>query len=299
MDAFNVTIGNTTYPGNTTEPTVPFNIFGYTPNKSLELAVVVFFILLTLVILVQNLWKRTWFMMALVIGGLIEVLGFGGMIYTTNNMSSVNGYIIYLVSVLIAPTVLAAADYALAGHIMLRGEAKVCCFTPKVTKYLFLICDIIAFFTQGVGGVIVGDAKTLDAIRTGANIVLYGQCISLIVFVSFLLFAIVLHRRIIRNLHDAGYSKDQRKWTRIFWVVYWNMLLLAIRAFYRVAEFNDKLSTPPDNTLSGQGYFYGLDTFLMILLMLSWAIFHPFRFGMHTWRQNEAIPMDDVKKGTS
>jgi len=235
--------------------------------------------------------------MPLPFGGFIEVIAYVSSTYTTENMV-LGGYIVYLVCSLVAPTVLAAADYALAGHIMVRGEARVACFTPTVTKVVFLIFDIIAFMTQGVGGVIVGDAKTLDDIRKGANIVLIGQAISLVVFVTFLAFATVLHRRIIRNVHNSGFSEEERKWTRIFWVIYFNMLVLIIRAFYRIAQFHAKLATPPDSTLSGEAYVYALDTFLMIVLMISWAVFHPWRFGMHAWREGNSIPMTvaDTKK---
>jgi len=304
MDIFNTTTGNTTFPGNTTDGntthpiphiTYQINYFGYTPNTGIEYVAVALFGICTFAILFQNFWKRTWYMMALGLGGIMEVVAFAAMIYTTQNMT-LNGYIIYLVCVLVAPTVLAASDYALAGHVMLRGEARVACFTPAVTKYLFLTCDIIAFFTQGVGGVVVGSAKTIADIQRGANIVLIGLGISLGVFVVFLFFSMVLHRRIIRNLNNSGLTKEETKWTRIFWVIYWNMLLLAIRALYRVAEFHEKLATPPNNDLSGEAYFYGFDTLLMILLMLSWTIFHPYRFGMDTWKKNSEITLDDLKK---
>jgi len=276
--------GNGTYPS-----LPPPNYFGYNPNKEMEIAVFILFAVCTLAVLVQNIWKRTWFMMPLVLGGIIELAAFGAMIYTTHNMDSLDGYIVFLVSVLVAPTVLAAADYSLAGHVMLRGEARVACFTPKVTKYLFLITDIAAFFTQAVGAVIVGSAKTYQEIKNGANIVLVGLAISLCVFVVFLVFSIILRKRVLRNLAKQG---EDTRWTRIFWVIYLNMFFLALRALYRVAEFHQKLATPPSNSLSTEGYFYGLDTMLMVVLMLSWTVFHPFRFGMADWQKKDAgIPL--------
>jgi len=295
---FNTTLSNTTDTGgNGTIPFTlpPMNYFGYDPNKSLEFAVVILFAVATIIIFIENAWKKTWFMSALFVGGLMEVIAFAAMIYTTNNMTSLDGYIVYLVCVLVAPTVLAAGCYALAGHVMIRGEARVACFTPGVTKYCFLICDIVAFFTQGIGGTVVGSAKTLAQIKLGANIVLAGLAISLSVFIVFLCFSIVLHRRILRNLHNKGCTDDEMKWTRIFWVIYLNMVVLAIRGFYRVAEFQQKLATPPSNTLSTQAYFYGFDSFLMLILMISWCIFHPSRFGMHKKHEDLSIPMSTKK----
>jgi len=292
--------GNTTLDGNNTDsgngtfpafPNIPINYFGYNPNKEMELAVLILFCICTIGILIQNIWKKTGFMTALVVGGIMEMISFAAMIYVTHNMSSMDGYIIYLVCILVAPTVLAAGDYALAGHLMTRGRARVACFTPRVTKYLFLLCDIVAFFTQAVGAVIVGSAKTLDQIKSGANIVLGGLAISLTVFVVFGIFSFVLRKRILRNLEKDG---EDTRWTRIFYVVFLNMLLLAIRGLYRVAEFQQKLATPPSNSLSSESFFYGFDAMLMVVLMLSWFIFHPFHFGMHNWEQRDSIPMTET-----
>jgi RTA1 like protein len=46
-------------------------------------------------------------------GGFLEVIGFAARIWETSNNQNEAGYIIYLVPVLVAPTILAAADYSL------------------------------------------------------------------------------------------------------------------------------------------------------------------------------------------
>jgi len=283
IDTSNSTTGNTTTPFTYNFTPTPELYFGYSPNKTLEIVVLALFTAFTLGVLVQSIWKKTWFMIPLVLGGILEMAGFGGMIYATNTFS-INAYIINLLGVLVAPTVLAAADYGLAGHIMQRGKVRVACFTPKVTKYSFLGIDIIAFFTQAIGAVIVGNAKTIEDIQKGAYIILLGLAISLFVFTVFLIFSIVLRKRILAKARKNGADT-----TRILWVVYMNMLFLVIRAFYRIVEFKEKLSTPPQNDLGGEGYYYGLDIMLMVLLMLSWVIFHPYRFGMHNWRKEETL----------
>jgi len=263
--------------GNGTIPDLNFNYFGYNPNKGLEYAVFVFFCVLTITICVMNIVKRTWYMMPIVYGGFIEIFGFGARIYETFNVHNEAGFICYLVAVLIAPTVLAAADYSLAGPIMSKGDVKVWCCTPRIAKYTFLICDIAAFFIQGIGGSIAGTGKSQSQVNLGSNIVLFGLSISLSVFVIFGFYSIILHRRILGKAHKRGQTKDDLKWTKIFWVIYANMILLTIRALYRVDEFKDK---NPHSNLSSEGYFYGLDIFLMLILMLTWVFFHPSKFGI-------------------
>jgi RTA1 like protein len=47
---------------------------------------------------------------------------------------------------------------------------RVCIFTPKKTKWLFLICDIAAFFIQALGGAIAGAATTTQDQQLGVSI---------------------------------------------------------------------------------------------------------------------------------
>jgi len=282
---------------NTTNSTIPHftvpprNFFGFVPNKGLEIAVLIILVVLTIAMLIQNIRKRTWFMMPIVYGGLIEILGFSARIYTTWHTDSQNGFIIYLVPVIVAPTVLAAADYALAGPVMAKGRVRVACCTPSVSKYSFLIFDILAFLIQGFGATLVGTGKSLADVQRGSNIILGGLAISLSVFVIFLFYSIILHRRILAKIRKNGGDDEFPNWTRIFWVVYFNMMMLTIRAFYRVAEFEQKGS---GQLSTNEGYFYGLDIFLMVLLMASWVVFHPSRFNVKAQGKKGSV---DSEKG--
>jgi len=249
--------------------------FGFYPIKGLEYAALIIFIILLLTITIQNIKHRTWFMMALSVGGLLEVVAFIFRIYTTYHPMSEAGYIIYLVSVLVAPTVLAAADYSLASLVMNRGKLSFCCFTPKVTKWVFLICDLFAFVLQGLGGAVAGSAKKLSQVHTGTHIILIGLAVSLAVFVIFLFLSMALHLAIKKR---TGKTLDDHSWMRIFYVIYANMTFLTIRAFYRVAEFHSGSNRTSLST--NEAYFYVLDTLMMILVMLSWVVFHPSRFGV-------------------
>jgi len=274
---------------NNTIPTLaPFNYFGFTPNKGVEFAVLALYVVISITLIVMNVKRKTMFMMPLVYGGFIEIIAFAARIYTTYHTGSKVGYIVYLVPVIVAPTVLAAADYSLAGPVMTKGRVRVCCCTPTVSKYSFLVCDIAAFIIQAFGASLVGTATSEKTIKNGSNIILGGLAISLSVFVIFMFYSMTLHRRILAKERKNGKDDEHPNWTRIFWVIYFNMLMLTIRSCYRVAEFE---SHDPHGPLSvNEGYFYGLDTFLMVLLMLSWVIFHPSFFGVKAQKDQDNLP---------
>jgi len=264
--------------------------FGFKPNLGLEIAAITVYAILTVIVFYLNVKKRTFFMMPIVVGGALEIFGFAWRIWETSHFNSEAGYILYLVPVLVAPTVLAAADYSLASVVMSKGNVRIPFFTPKVTKYLFLVCDIAAFFIQGLGGSVAASAKTISVEKTGSNIVLGGLAISLAVFLIFLLLSLALQLKIHRQ-----HSGD-KSWMRIFYVVYVNMLCLSIRAFYRVAEFRQGST---HNKLSiDEAYFYTLDVLLMMILMFTWIPFHPSTFGLT--KDTEVItplPTDEKTKG--
>lgn len=273
----NATLCNTTSGTgcNNTGPGLgPDGYFGFSPNIPLEIFATVLYFVLTIGVLYKNIKHRTWFMMPIVIGGLLECFGFCYRTWETYNLNSEVGFILYLVPVLVAPTILAAGDYGLASVIMIRGNVRVRFFTPKKTKYLFLICDIAAFFIQGIGGSVAGTSKDASQARLGSNIVLVGLGISLAVFIIFLIIAFILHIKI-RASSAAGANLQ---WQGIFYVIYVNMICLSIRALYRVAEFQGG-STKGALSVD-EAYFYVLDVVLMMILIASWIPFHPSHFGL-------------------
>jgi RTA1 like protein len=70
-------------------------------------------------------------------------------------------FIINLVLLLSSPPIFCcySSSHRIARRMKKAKLKRVYVFTPKVTKWLFLCCDIAAFFIQGMGGSIAGSAK--------------------------------------------------------------------------------------------------------------------------------------------
>jgi hypothetical protein len=156
-------------------------------------------------------------------------------------------------------------------------------FKPKTVKRIFLTVDIISLFVQSMGGgkstenqtsyIFTGlTAGGQNTAEIGARIILFGLALSLSVFVFFLFLCIYLHIKVYRQT-PAENSPGNEKWKKIFFVLYFDMILLTIRSIYRVAEFADgkyhsKISI-------NESLFYGLDIVLMLLILAVWIPFHP------------------------
>lgn len=268
------------------------NYFGFEPILGLEAAALAIFSILTFTILVLNVRGKTHYMTPIVVGGALEIMALAFRIVTTYESHEIF-YILYIVPVLVAPTVLAAADYALASIIMNRGGLKIPFFSVEVTKYLFLAFDIAAFSLQGVGGGLIGAAKTPSQQKIGATIILAGFALNLAIFFMFSILAIAIHVKVHRNLQILRNPNPNIRWTRIFYVIYANIACLVIRAVYRVVEFQD--GNMRDDLSTNEGFFYGLDVLLMVLLMIVWIPFHPSFLGMSKDKSQEehfsATPM--------
>jgi len=259
---------------------VDLTFFGFKPNIPISIAAIVVFAILTLILLGLNVKFKAWFFMILPLAGAMETIGFLSHTYCIYHPNNEPSYILFMVPVLLAPTVFAAADYTLVSKLMMKSHIPKIppIFTPSVVRYLFLVVDLLAFCVQGLGGGLLA-SKSLSVVNTGRKIMLGGLCITLMIFVFFLFLTVYLHYRIIRDSHIHTSKEDQDvRWKRILVVLYVDMILLITRAIYRLVEFS--LPGYHNRISTDERYFYSLDTLLMIIIMILWMFYHPGFHGM-------------------
>ena len=130
-------------------------------------------------------------------------------------------------------------------------------------------------------------AKDSATMTAGSRIVLFGLSVSLSVFVFFLFLCIYLHIRVRRE--QGGSKGEGEKWKSIFWVLYFDMILLTIRSVYRVIEYVEVLN----GVTMSENYFYGLDLALMVLLLVVWIPFHPSFMDMNKSDEEEEMQVKE------
>jgi hypothetical protein len=118
-----------------------------------------------LVQLVLGIKYRAWgFMAATTIGMVTEVIGYIGRIMMHNNPFSKDNFLIYLVTLTIAPAFLSAAIYlCLARIVVVYGEER-SRIRPRTYTILFCSCDFLALLLQAIGGAIASIANTASAV---------------------------------------------------------------------------------------------------------------------------------------
>ena len=85
-----------------------------------EVASIVFIALFTiaaLIVFILNVRSKTWFFMSLVVAAALEILGMSFKIVTKYYPTSVPFLILYILPVLVAPTIFAIAGYSSSIHL--------------------------------------------------------------------------------------------------------------------------------------------------------------------------------------
>lgn len=107
---------NTSSITDSSTTSAPFDysiLFGYEPNPIGALITCAIFCLLFLVVLVLSIRFRNWYVFAVPIGSAMEAIGF----YFRSDYQVIWKYILTHLLILIAPTILAMASYALISKL--------------------------------------------------------------------------------------------------------------------------------------------------------------------------------------
>ncbi|TEY52903.1 hypothetical protein BOTCAL_0253g00060 [Botryotinia calthae] len=130
---------------------------------------------------------KTWgYMIAIILGLLLEVIGYIARILIHNSPFDNNYFLMYLICLTIAPAFLTAGIYLCLSRIVIVYGQEISRFRPGTYTIIFCTCDIISLVLQATGGAIASLADTQDQSDLGKNIMLAGlgfQVFSLILFV--------------------------------------------------------------------------------------------------------------------
>jgi len=273
---------------------IAFTYIGYRPTDAPAAVFLGIFLIAAFANLALTVIKKTWFMIPLVVGCFLEVIGLIFRLVSPSQPNSLIVFVLYYIPILVAPTILAIPDYAMASKLMQKAKMeKIWIIKPVVIRYLFLAVDVSSFLIQCLGGGVLATATSKpENAKTGSAIILFGVAVALAVFFFFLFMTLVIHINVRKQLKPTGdrvveltttaeaasgstppHPADDSRWKIMFYLLYFHMIMLTIRSGYRVAEyavpgFHNYVST-------NEGLFFGLDILLMALVGVTWIPFHP------------------------
>lgn len=113
---------------------------------------------------------------------------------------------------------------------------------------------------------------TLEALETGADVIIAGLFVQLAFFGFFMIVAVAFHWKLVRQPTMASGSRGTFPWRKHMYTMYGASFLIMVRSVFRAVEY---LQGFDGYLLSHEAYLYGLDATLMLAVMILFNVVHP------------------------
>ncbi|KAJ5355085.1 uncharacterized protein N7496_012297 [Penicillium cataractarum] len=251
-----------------------YTLYNYTPSLAAAVVFVLLFFTLTVGHIFLACKHKLKFLIAFIIGGVFEAVGYGARAVNAHEAPSYSTmpYALQSLFILLAPSLFAASIYMILGRIirLTDGDSRSMVRGTRLTK-IFVSGDVLSFFVQSGGGAIMSSAKTASKLKLGEDVIIVGLIIQIIFFGFFVAVSVIFHQRMSNNPTSAamGSSFD---WVRYMRVLYFASALIMVRCLYRVIEY---IQGSTGFLQSHEYLAYIFDACLMMFVMGVFVIFHP------------------------
>ncbi|KAF2167760.1 hypothetical protein M409DRAFT_53731 [Zasmidium cellare ATCC 36951] len=211
-----------------------YQLWWYYPSMAGNIIFAVLFCILSIAHLIGLALNRIWICVPLVVGGILEIVGYGIRAYANSNTSTVTLYATQSVLILLAPILFAASVYMYLGRLMIATNTTA--LSPIPTRYLtklFVCGDVLCFFIQAVGGGMQSVKKLADKQYIAEYVILVGLILQIIFFGVFVVVAVMVHMRMARK----GIEEKTVAWRRLLLVLYVVSGLICLRNIFRAIEY--------------------------------------------------------------
>lgn len=251
-----------------------FEYYRYTPSIPAAVVAIILFALSTLAHGGQSIWRRTWYWIPFIIGGICQCAGYIGRIMSSNETPNweMGPYILQTIMILVAAALYAASIYMVLKRIVVatNGERHSIIPVKWLTK-LFVISDVISIFMQLAGGALLAMADLPADFHTGEMVIVGGLFVQLAGFGLFLVVSAIFHRRMIRAPTEASQSPNM-PWQQYMSVLYAGSVLILVRSIFRIIEY---LQGNAGYLMAHEVFLYIFDAVLMFTVSCLFNVYHP------------------------
>ncbi|KAH8587910.1 putative RTA1 domain protein [Bisporella sp. PMI_857] len=250
-----------------------YKYYHYNPSKAAAVIFTVLFLLTSLFHLVQTIRQRTWYFLAIVVGGFMEAVGYAARIKSSLETPNwkLGPYIMQALLILVAPALVAATIYMILGRIILvSGGEQYSLIKKKWLTKIFVAGDVLSFLVLA-GGSSLLTSKDPTKIKNGERIILIGLFIQIVFFGLFALVALIWHKRMRSNSANLPLPAHL-PWPKHMYVLYLTIVLIMVRSIIRVIEY---IQGSDGYILTHEVFLYIFDGALMFLAVAIFNVIHP------------------------
>lgn len=210
---------------------VAWGYLNYLPNTAANAVFVVLFTIGVVAQIVLALRHRTWgFSIAMLVGTVLEVVGYIGRIGLHFNVFIDTWFIMYLCCLTIAPAFFSAAIYLSLSRILtIYGETLGVLGGRSIT-IIFISCDFISLILQAVGGAMASTAITVESRDVGVDVMIAGLGSQVAATTAFsilclhIMWSVHLHPELVK--HDTEGFRRSFRFRAFIWGMSHSVLLL-------------------------------------------------------------------------
>ncbi|KAM0746419.1 RTA1-domain-containing protein [Meredithblackwellia eburnea MCA 4105] len=250
-----------------------FNIYGYNPSEGAAIAFIVLFAILSVAqlgILLRSRVSAWWISAVLLVGGITEILGWAGRLWSSKNVYSLNAFLVQQICLILAPCFFSAMVYGTLGMLIRKLGPQFSRLRPNWYLLVFCIADLLAIVIQAIGGaqaaIALQDSKDSD---TGTHIMVAGIVVQL---VGMLVFCFLGGEFFLKARKAPQSTVDRRVNLLVFGLAFASFWIL-VRCIYRVIELAEGWT---GYLITHQPYFLALDSVPMVLAMGVFVPCHPY-----------------------
>ncbi|KAJ3047532.1 hypothetical protein HDU99_009464 [Rhizoclosmatium hyalinum] len=222
-------------------------------------------------------------MIPMIIGSLMELTGYTSRYLSIQDPFEETKFIVYYVSVVIAPIFITTSLYTLLEKIIHASHPTLA--PLKKSGRVFVIVEILTLLIQVIGAVVVSPrSATEDQIKLGTNLLLAGIGLQLASFACYLGIAFLFHYRAKKLERTEYVSPLNPRWKQIYSVLILSSFAVLIRSIFRMVEFNVGYSS---ELARNELYLYGFDFLMMSFACVCLIVVHPGAALKHTGTEIE------------
>ncbi|GBE84524.1 Sphingoid long-chain base transporter RSB1 [Sparassis crispa] len=276
------------------------NPYGYVPTEWICIVFIALFAVSTFIHVLQALHYRLWWLFATpCLCGALEILGWVGRLWSSQDHLSLTPYIIQMSSTIIAPTPLIAANFVILGEIIRRLGSCYSRLSARWYSRVFVSCDVVALIAQAAGGATAAMAVEDNSNPAdGGHVMLGGIVFQMAAITLYMILATEFilrfhYKKPLRKDDSAGeHSFDSKTKFMLLGLAITNVFIY-IRSVYRTIELVDGW----DGTIiQTQVYFNVFDAAMITVAMYVLNAMHPGRLlgPAETWKAAIA-PTKEIK----
>ncbi|KAI9842769.1 MAG: hypothetical protein M1837_006952 [Sclerophora amabilis] len=240
----------------------------YTPSLAVGLLGVILFALSTIVHVYQLFRYRTWYFTPIIVGTIMEVVGYVFRI-CSSQLSPYNliYFVIQYFFIVVAPVFFSAAIYTVLSMLInaVPNGPTLAPLAPRLILIIFIVCDVIATVVQVAGAALIGVAESNRRDPTTPNNILLAG-LSFQVF-SFFLFLVLFFTFLWRARKVVAATMMPFTFAFVF-----AALLVYLRTCFRLAETAEGLM---QNLSTNEVYFGCLEFAPVIIAVGIFNGWHP------------------------